>query len=297
MIYNVRFDGRFLKELLRERLLINSVSWDFKKCRELSTLLGQRFLNKQAICKQLSSALINNFRNVYSFMLNNTDDFLNYTKFGLKTIWIPKMLLRILKLTLTVKLRPFRIENEIVSFNFKQGKVVFPKVQYELNNIIGDTSTIPEVKEFYDPVTEPVFIESLVSLNEISYIAFRSSSVDVGNYEQLTEINEEDWFSVLMLSTMKLNSDDVVVYGNEKLTREQLFINILSGLYFEGVEFSDDVFLVNEISMEKDLVVEELRLFIESQFAERSISKRPKPSKVDKSVPEPVKVETSESST
>jgi len=279
--WSVYFESRFIKEVLRERLEIDSFSWDFKKTREICTLLGEKFLPKKVICEHLSSMLINNFIIIYSFMLNNPDEFLDFTMYRMQKILMPKILYDILKMALVHFHKPKRIEKEIVSFYFTKitnktvtmkDKIGFPKSKFVLQDVLGEVSTYKVSTENYPFYNRSQFIEALLNITQASEVFFSSCSVSISNYEEFTQCDERLFMSCILKNKLNLLEDEVIIYSNDTLTEEELYTTILSGIYYPNLETTSNIYSLNSIPLSLPLLLERLREYLESAFSLTTVS-------------------------
>lgn len=270
---NYSFDGRLLKEILRERLFIHSHKWDYKTVRNYCSILGEGQLAKAVLCKRLSSCLVNNFINVLLFALNNPTEFQNYTEIHLKNIWFPRLLLRIFKLAVCPILKPrIRISDLIMLECFLPENVVFKDYVYNINNLDFDGKVEPTVKGTFQTVDKSTFEESLVWISQLSSTVFKNCSVEVASYDDLVSYDATDYLTMVTNYPIRLWKESFGIYCNDKLTKDNLFTYILLGCYYDSKNletcFKDSVLNIVPMPMDSRSILEELRAYIENEFIE-----------------------------
>jgi hypothetical protein len=278
------FDSRFLKEIIRERLIINSSRWDYKAVRNYCSILGEGNLSRTVLCKHLSSALVNNFEKILLYMLNNMENFRDYTRYGITEIWMPRFMLRMLQLAMCPKLEPqIRVSDLIhVIFDVEEN-VKFMKYNYTLpKNTIGYIPDYAKIHQVLDkdgnPIvaetpTEEEYITALIELSILSKTAFRDCSIEVGAYADMIEYNNVDFLSCIKTGPYNLFDDKLNVLSTESLTRENLLTNITLGIYVNNFgELPKELFHCVAIPLDTGQVREELRLYIESEFRTSTVT-------------------------
>lgn len=281
---NYNFDSRFLKEVIRERLMINSIRWDYKTVRNYCSILGSGNMSRSKLCEHLSSALINHFQTVLLYLINDPTSFRDYTQFGLSEIWMPRFLLKVLQLAMCPYLQPVYQIHDLLFVRFDiPEKFDFVKRWYELNDIQGyyqpkkNEKLIPDGKggQQLETIHEQVlvcptreeYIDAIVNLTHLSKTAFKDCSIEVGSYKDMVTLNMDNFLNCLICDKLDFeNQSTLTVYGNEKLTRDDLFISLILGVYFDAVDVNDDIYNVVRLPLDRVQLLEEMRFFIESEF-------------------------------
>lgn len=276
--FKYNFDSRLIKEILRERLIIQSSKWDYRTVRNYCSILGEGNLKRTDLCKHLSSALINNFEKVLLFMLNDMTSFRDYTQFGLREIWMPRFLLRMLQLAMCPKLEPHVRISDLIYIRYNTpDEVEFYSYEYELpKSVVGYVPDYAKqhIKRTKDgePVVkrcpeESEYIEALIQLTLLSKTAFRDCSIEVGSYGDMIEYNDVDFMTMLTNSEINLFNENTYLITNASLTRENLLTNLVLGMYCSNLKDIDsNIFNAISVPLDNVQIREELRLYIESEF-------------------------------